>query len=340
MESVALYHLPGERQYTRLASSCAPKILTSPDDIGQRSGFLIAPFHASDEYPVVLILPDELTTATLPECTCGHDSRLSPAPPAPESYTEDFALFHGAVREGRFSKLVLAHSLTLPCPVKEGELQQLFIRTCMQYPDFMVILFSTPLTGVWLIASPEVLVEGHDTQWHTMAMAGTMEQPDSTLPWSDKNREEQQLVERFVRDTLEHFATDITTDGPRTFPAGHIKHLRTDFHFTAEAGRLGELISALHPTPAVSGLPRGEAVRFILEHEHLDRSYYSGFCGPVNIQGDTHLYVSLRCARLELASSRATLYAGGGLMPKSWCQEEWTEIWQKMQTIKSVLHNV
>lgn len=340
MESVALFRLPGDRHYTRLVSSRPPKILPSLDIIRQESGFLIAPFHQSDDCPAVLIQPDDITITLLPEDTDAHKTAISAAPQIPPSYREDFTRFHGAVRDGQFSKLVLAHSVEQSCTVSEDDLKQLFIRTCLQYPDFMVILFSTPQTGLWLIASPEVLIEGHDTTWHTMAMAGTTANCASDIPWSDKNREEQMLVERFVRDTLEHFASDISTDGPKTFPAGHLKHLRTDFSFSIEASRLGELVSTLHPTPAVSGLPRNDAVRFILEHEHLERTYYSGFCGPLNLHGETHLYVSLRCAKLDTASRKAVLYAGGGLMPQSQCQEEWTEIWQKMQTINNVLHHV
>ena len=340
MESVALFHLPGDSQYTVISSPHAPKELPSVNGIGHESGFLIAPFHVSNSCPIVLILPDEIHSIPLPEHTEKYDSAMPSASSVPESYIEDFTCFHEAVREGRFSKLVLAHSLTRSCPFRKSDLQQLFIRTCMQYPDFMVMLFSTPQTGTWLIASPEVLVEGHDTAWHTMAMAGTMEQHEDALPWSDKNKEEQRLVESFVYDTLERHASDISSDGPRSFPAGHLRHLRTDFYFSAEALRLGELISALHPTPAISGLPRNEAVRFILEHEHLKRGYYSGFCGPLNMEGATHLYVSLRCARLDPDSSQATLYAGGGLMPESQCQEEWTEIRQKMKTINNVLRDV
>ena len=233
---------------------------SSINEIEQESGFLIAPFHVSDDCPIVLILPDEIHSLPLPENTGEHHSAPPSTSPVAESYLDDFTCFHGAVREGRFSKLVLAHSLTQSCLIRKSDLRQLFIRTCMQYPDFMVMLFSTPQTGQWLVASPEVLVEGHDTVWHTIAMAGTMALHESALPWSDKNREEQRLVESFVRNTLERLASDISSDGPRSFPAGHIRHLRTDFRFTTEAGRLGELISALHPTPAVSGLPRGEAV--------------------------------------------------------------------------------
>ncbi len=340
MESVALFRLPGERQYTRLASSRPPKILPSLDVIGQESGFLIAPFHRSDTCPAVLIQPDETATTLLPEDTGAHESAISEAQQIPPSYREDFNRFHGVVLDGHFSKLVLAHSVEQSYTACKGELQRLFIRACLQYPDFMVILFSTPQTGLWLIASPEVLIEGHDTTWHTMAMAGTAAYTDNDIPWSNKNREEQMLVERFVRDTLEHFASDISTDGPKTFPAGHLKHLRTDFSFSIAPARLGELVCALHPTPAVSGLPRNEAVRFILEHEHLERTYYSGFCGPLNLHGETHLFVSLRCAKLDTAARKAILYAGGGLMPQSLCKEEWTEIWQKMQTINNVLHHV
>jgi isochorismate synthase len=49
---------------------------------------------------------------------------------------------------------------------------------------------------------------------------------------------------------------------------------------------LKTLIRALHPTPAVCGLPRGYAKKFILENEQYDRSFYTGFLGELNIKSD------------------------------------------------------
>ena len=63
----------------------------------------------------------------------------------------------------------------------------------------------------------------------------------------------------------------------------------------ADGCGIGELVEALHPTPAVCGLPKQEAIDFITANESIDRKYYSGYCGPWNVGGKTALFVSLRC---------------------------------------------
>jgi isochorismate synthase len=202
----------------------------------------------------------------------------------------------------------------------------------------MVTLFSTPLTGTWLSVSPELLLEGEGERWRTMALAGTM--PLSEQEWSGKNRREQALVERFVQETLERFATDIDRQGPESRRAGHLQHLCTAFDFRMPPDRLGALLSALHPTPAVSGLERSAALDFIRTTEGRQRRYYSGFCGPTDPREGTHLYVTLRSAAIDAERGEATLWAGGGIMPDSRLEEEWSEVVQKMHTVNQLLDYV
>ncbi|EKC80440.1 protein containing Chorismate binding protein, partial [human gut metagenome] len=103
-----------------------------------------------------------------------------------------------------------------------------------------------------------------------------------------------------------------------------------------DTGRLGDVLDALYPTPAVCGIPKDEARRFILQYEHQSRKYYSGFVGPISPKGKTHLYVSLRCMNI-LDDGSCELYAGGGLLKESEMEKEWKETEAKMQTILSVL---
>ena len=325
------YRLPGAERFTVLSSSQAPDILTSSDDLHERSGFLIAPFTPTADCPVVMVRPDSVEHHTLE----GQPSPLSlldmaNVPDIPEDYRRNFNAFHSAVVDGHFDKLVLSACLTRPCRLDEARIEALFRAACHNYPDFMVALFSTPLTGTWLVASPEMLLDGSDDRWHTMALAGTM--PHGTNQWSEKNRREQQLVERFVRTTLEGHAEHITAQGPESRRAGHLQHLCTTFDFNMKRERLGALIRALHPTPAVSGLERDRAVDFILSHEGHERRYYSGFCGPTDPHEGTRLYVSLRCAAIDAERGEATLWAGGGIMPDSRLEEEWAEAVEKMHT--------
>ena len=197
-------------------------------------------------------------------------------------------------------------------------------------------LFSAPQCGTWLIATPEVLLERDGMRWHTMALAGTMRYAEQLPPWSDKNLQEQAFVAQYIKQCLDRYSDDITMTGPYTVRSGILAHLRTDFSFTLpDQAPLGAVLSDLHPTPAVCGLPKGEAHRFIMDNELCDRSYYSGFSGPLDIDGKTAMFVSLRCMRIF--DDRYRLYAGGGILPQSEEQQEWNETSAKMQAMLSVI---
>lgn len=332
------YRLPGAGDCCVLSSSAPPDVLSSPDDLCERSGFLIAPFAPAPDCPVVMVRPNRVERRTLERRLPTEENPLASVPPVPGDYRRSFEAFHSAVSGGRFDKLVLAASLSRPLRLDDKGAEALFLEACRAYPDFMVTLFSTPLTGTWLTVSPEMLLDGEGEHWRTMALAGTM--PLAERTWSEKNRREQALVERFVRETLETFATQCNRRGPESRRAGHLQHLCTAFDFRMERNRLGALLSALHPTPAVSGLERSAALDFIRTTENLERRYYSGFCGPTDPREGTHLYVTLRSAAIDAERGEATLWAGGGIMPDSSLEEEWAEVVQKMHTVNQLLDHV
>ena len=148
---------------------------------------------------------------------------------------------------------------------------------------------------------------------------------------------EQQYVTDYIEDCIKVFSDEYQKKGPYTTMAANLYHLRTDIAFRLhDTGRLGDVLDALYPTPAVCGIPKDEARRFILQHEHQSRKYYSGFVGPISPKGKTHLYVSLRCMNI-LDDGSCELYAGGGLLKESEMEKEWKETEAKMQTILSVL---
>lgn len=283
----------------------------------------------------MLIEPDHIRSFAIPSANGTTLSATSlPATVLPDSqYEKAFGSYHSAITDGVFHKLVLARKKCIRLS-NASSAEELFINACRQYPRLMIMMFTTPQTGTWLISSPEILLTSKNVAHHTIALAGTMPYEDGYAEWSDKNKAEQHIVEQYIEDTITPLSTSVVKDGPYTMRAGNLQHLRTDFRFQMTE-QVGRLIARLHPTPAVCGLPKQEAQRFIIANEGLDRRYYSGFAGPVGINDETHLYVSLRCA--ELFSDHAVLYAGGGIMPDSQCEAEWQETESKMQTIGNVL---
>ena len=275
-----------------------------------------------------------------------------------EAYAREFECLHHQLSEETFSKIVLARKVSLESDkirIKKlddadaqdiASLKALFLKTCRMYPRLFVALVYTSQSGMWLMATPEILLKGEGDEYQTMSLAGTQKaEPSKTIAdypvegveWSKKNREEQQYVTDYIEDCIKIFAEDYRLKGPYTTMAANLYHLRTDISFRLrDEGRLGDVIDALYPTPAVCGIPKEEARRFILQHEHQPRKYYSGFVGPISPQGKTHLFVSLRCMNI-LPDGVCELYAGGGLLKESEMEKEWKETEAKMQTIRRVL---
>jgi isochorismate synthase len=220
-----------------------------------------------------------------------------------------------------------------------------FERLCELYPNAMVSLVSIPDVGTWLGATPELLVSIDAAKcFRTAAIAGTQAYDPSIdlreITWTQKNIEEQALVSRYIINCFKRIRLrDFKEHGPKTFVAGNLIHLKTDFEANiVETGfpQLGsQMLTLLHPTSAVCGTPLDASREFLYEHEGFDRQFYSGFLGPVNLQNETHLYVNLRC--LQLTRDHVILYAGAGVTIDSVPEKEWEETEMKMDTLLRVI---
>jgi isochorismate synthase len=249
-----------------------------------------------------------------------------------------------AIVQGAFRKVVTSRKqivdLEQPLPPT-----YIFERLCERYPQAFVSLFFLPEKGVWLGASPEVLVSVNAAQeFRTMALAGTQaRQVGKSLAeavWTQKEIEEQALVSRYIINCLKKIRVrEFEEVGPRTVQAGNLLHLQTDFLIDLQAINYPQLPSVmldlLHPTSAVCGMPKAESLAFLLGHEGYERDFYSGYLGPVNIEQETHLFVNLRC--MQWQPEQLWLYAGGGITIDSQPEKEWQETVMKCQTMLQVL---
>lgn len=340
----ALYRLPHANHYTKVQGSIQE--LDSYTLLNGRLGFVIAPFQVTREQPIVIIAPEKVEDVPLDGCSTplGQTTSVSCRTSPSTSYHTDFSKFHSQLQQGIFRKIVLARCADEPV-AQSVEPEELFLRACQFYPRMFIALVFTPQSGLWLTATPEILLEGKGACWRTIALAGTMTlegdqllSEGETIRWSTKNIEEQRIVATYIAGCLESFADNIKEEGPRTVRAANLVHLRSDFTFSlSSADSLGDLLQALHPTPAVCGLPKNETFDFIVKHEHLPRRYYSGFMGPLSMNDVTHLYVSLRCMNIEREAYH--LYAGGGLLKDSLEEQEWQETEAKLGTMRRLLNS-
>ncbi len=342
-KSFAIYRLPGETvPRFVMQTTGAPLLFEDIEKLNGQKGFVIAPFCVDDKKPILLIQPDctDLSEVVIDdnilfEAAQDEESQSTDNQVNKETYQMHFDRFHTQLMNGEFEKLVLSRSKTIDRNASFSPGRS-FFHAAKKYIYSYVYLFHTPQTGTWLGSTPEILLSGTGNDWKTIALAGTIFPDSNRNSWDDKNYREQELVSSYLSDQLAVFDISPEQNGPYTVKAGELAHLRTDFKFNLPPDpAIGSLLKALHPTPAVSGLPKDKAYGFIRENEEYDRLYYSGFLGMLDPGKQTDIYVNLRCMHIEKSS--LTLFAGGGLLASSSIEEEWEETEHKMKTMLGIL---
>src|SRR5690606_37981492 len=321
------------------------------------SGFVFAPFD--DSQPAVLI-PSSHSKSIQIEFEVSKDTFVSHSSSdiEVEQKQNHVSLVQkgiDAINDGEFKKVVLSRSeqviLENPNPF------EIFKNLLNKYETAFIYCFFHPEIGLWLGATPETLLKIEGNRLTTMALAGTQKyQGIIDVVWGQKEREEQQLVTDFIVKSLQ--SNQIQISETETLKAGNLLHLKTDIglHFNPDTFNFKQILKDLHPTPAVCGLPKQEAKRFILKNENYNREFYTGFLGELNLKQRklrnsnrqnvennayaavktvSNLFVNLRCMKLK--ENQAIIYVGGGITKDSIAENEWEETVAKSQIIKSIL---
>jgi isochorismate synthase len=364
-KSFSLWRLPDQQEKNVII--CSNVIEVDPDQLSvedSQPGFVISPFARTAKK---LFLPADIHLkisngeikqqsgrVPVPESFPPATGKLNlhmtvaPKPAVPQTdnhYQSLVAAGVNAIENGLFEKVVPSRRQSFAVP-EDADILDVFDRLCQQHPQALITLVSTPQTGTWMGASPELLVNVNSKFiFKTSALASTqVYKPGTdlkTVLWNQKEIEEQALVSRYIinncfkkirlREYEEH--------GPRTFRAGNLLHLKTDFSVDMAATNFMQLgtvmLRLLHPTSAVCGMPMEPALRFLEEREGYDRELYTGYWGPVNVDQETQIYVNLRCMRA--AHGEAILYAGAGVTVDSNPTLEWEETVNKMNTLRQVI---
>lgn len=213
-----------------------------------------------------------------------------------------------------------------------------FAELCHKHPSAFVFCFSTPATGCWIGASPELLLESCSNGVSTMALAGSRP-TGSSGDWDLKNMKEQEMVTTFIKDTLDKNGFSVTVCDQETRRAGKVEHICTPItaypEFKMTPDNLSAVLRDLSPTPALCGMPRDLALKIISENENFNRAFYGGFCGPYRSASDFSFHVTLRCCQIE--ANRYCIYAGGGITRLSSPDAEWNETEIKSTTMRDCL---
>lgn len=330
----ALYSLPYSKDHS-LIRQTDNTINKFDNESLQRKGFVVYPFVETQSYPAVFIRKDR--SYKNPKVEFVTDQRGSVKSIDRAIYLEQVQDFIAATQE-RYKKIIFSRIETIH--LQTEDLFQLFMTLKEMYKDAFVYLFNLPGIGCWMGASPEIFVTQKGDNYQTVALAGTQRNlgiPLENVSWGEKEIEEQAIVERYVEEKLQHQKVNYQKTTPYTSKAGKLLHLKTKFRFRPTAD-LFNFLKVLHPTPAVCGIPKQAAKEFIIHHEQHERGYYSGFLGPMNIEGESNLFVNLRC--MQVFKDKFALYIGGGITADSDAEKEWDETEIKSQTMADVIERI
>ena len=253
-------------------------------------------------------------------------------PKTRESYLKLIAKTIEHIRLAGLGKIVISRFSDVPI---ELDVFESFSKLVKAYPNACVYLFSNSDLGTWMGATPEILLKGNHRQLYAMSLAGTAT-ADSKNGFGAKEIEEQSMVTSFIIREFEEAGVDkFSVTGPHQRKAGNLLHLQTEVTAVVPDNfDHRHLLESLHPTPAVAGLPRDEALRYIREFEAYDRELYTGYFG-LKSQDQFSYFVNLRC--MQVFCDRVRLFAGGGITADSNPDSEWLETEHKMDTLRRIL---
>lgn len=245
-----------------------------------------------------------------------------------------------AINAGRAEKVVLARDLAAEVG-EDFDLRPVLAKLAERYPSCWV--YSVDGT---FGASPELLVRVSHGQVSARVLAGTAGRGTdpgvdqaiaAALATSHKNVTEHAFAVDSLVQALAPFCDHVDADTePFSLALPNVWHLASDVHgVLKQDASVLDLASALHPTAAVAGTPRLEALKLIAELEPFDRGRYAGPVGWIGADGDGEWAIALRGG--QLADGKITAFAGCGIVAESEAEAELAETDLKFQPVIGAL---
>ena len=345
----ALFAMPGSNEYSFFASR--------PDDVNYNainSGILKGKAFFATRFAAPLahgvMIKNELSAEeviALPESTepwPGAEISAHTTSTSYPNYYGQLRTFRRAIGRRKITKAVLSRRIALESDINAIDLADQYFA---KLPDTFRALFFTQESGLWLTATPELLLAAHcdsddddaPIRFEAMSLAGT--RPALTSKeWDEKNNTEHSTVLDFIYNTLSEEGLNPTVHERIPLRFGEVEHLCHEISATGHTN-VFNLVDKLSPTPALGGHPVDAAVKLIGDTELHNRYYYGGVIGIIN-ENDFRAYVNIRCAMISPSISESggiliNIFAGGGIMKDSKPQREWIEAANKAMPLYSIL---
>ena len=262
----------------------------------------------------------------------------------PSSFESAVSSATQRIESGALEKVVLAREVTVQAGAAHDPAAT-FGAIRDKFPSCFCFCVGTG-EAAFLGASPELLVRRAGPIAATVALAGSVRRSadpaidahlGQQLRLSDKDRREHEIVARRIERALAPHSVWVERAAePELAEVANVTHLATPIHaHLAEARSAIELAGLLHPTPAVGGEPMDAAGAAIAELEEMDRGWYAGPVGWMDVTEDGEFCVALRSALLR--DRHAHAFAGAGIVAGSDPAAELAETELKLEAILPLL---
>lgn len=245
--------------------------------------------------------------------------------------------------ETSFRKVVLARQrlITFKTPA-----DPLFLLERLDNEKGTYTVYYEKNKSAFVSKSPEKLFDIKRDKLRTNAIAGSAERTHdgtqdehqkSFLLNDEKNRYEHELVRESIVNDLEPYSDWVEYDPqPGILENKYIYHLHTAIKATLNDDTgIFELLDAIHPTPAVGGLPKKKAREYIMNEEYGTRGLYAAPLGIIHEDNECEFVVSIRSMLIQ--ANNATLFAGCGIVKGSSSEKEFEETQVKFTPMLNVL---
>lgn len=236
------------------------------------------------------------------------------------------------IKANRFEKVVLAREVLLsfdqPIPI-HLVLNKLKKTLSTSY------LFAFEVGKKCFVgATPERLVKKKGKQVFSTCLAGSIKRGKNKIEddllgeqllRDPKNLLEHEIVVRMIKNAFEKCCDEVETkDSPTLLKTQNIQHLYTPIKGKIKNGfSLMDVVEKLHPTPALGGYPKKEALQFIRDEEPMERGWYAAPIGWIDLEDNGEFVVAIRSTLID--HRQAYLFAGCGIVQDSIPEEEWKE---------------
>ncbi len=264
--------------------------------------------------------------------------------PDKETWINNIGSVVKKIRETDIKKIVLARKTLLESreSIDPLNILKMLKKVNMNTYDFYIQIDST---ASFLGCSPERLFKKSGRQILSEALAGSLpyekniqknNSREKLLLSSEKDIEEHQYVYDEIYKELLSLCEETEILNERdVLTLSYVQHIYSKFKGKLKPSKqIPEIISCLHPTPAVFGFPVKGLEKEIKNYEPFERGWYASPLGWIS-KNDADFTVSIRSGLIN--GKTISLFSGAGIVKGSVPESEWEEIENKIYHFLKVL---